>query len=50
MFFIRIWNRVNDKVWQEQFDDYESFKKRFYRLKYSKKLVVTSRSLLEGEV
>lgn len=50
MFFIRIWDKINNKTWQEDFDDYEMFRKRFYRLKYSKKLIVTSRSLLEGEV
>jgi len=50
MYFIKIWNKKNDKTWQEDFDDYEVFRKRFYRLKYSKKLVITSRSLLEGEV
>lgn len=50
MFFIRIWDKINNKTWQENFYDYEVFRKRFYRLKYSKKLIVTSRSLFEWEL
>ena len=49
MYFIRVLDKKTDKQWKEEFYDYEIFRKRFYRLKYSKRLVVTSRSLLEWE-
>lgn len=50
MYFVKIYDKTTDKSWKEEFDSYYLFRKRFYRLKYSKKLIVTSRSLLEGEV
>ncbi|MBR3672850.1 MAG: hypothetical protein IKN65_00940 [Clostridia bacterium] len=49
-YFIKILDKTSNKTWQEDFNNYEEFRKRFYRLKYSKKLIVISRSLLEGEV
>lgn len=50
MYFIRILNNETNKSWQEDFWDYEDFRKRYYRLKYSKKLTITSRSLFEWEM
>jgi hypothetical protein len=49
MFFINIYNKLTDKTWEETFYDYEIFRKRVIKLRYSKKLVITSRSLLEEE-
>ena len=49
MYFINIYNVETDKSWKEEFWDYGDFQKRYYRLKYSKKLIMTSRSLLEWE-
>ena len=46
MFFIRIYDKKNNQTWQETFDSYYLFRKRFYKLKYSKKLVMTSYSNL----
>lgn len=50
MYFINIYNKITNKTWKEDFYDYDDFKRRFYRLKYSKKLIITSRSLLEWEI
>lgn len=46
MYFIRIYNSETNKSWQEEFDSYYLFSKRVTKLKYSKKLVITSRSNL----
>lgn len=44
MYFIRIYNSETNKSWKEEFESYYLFKKRVNKLKYSKKLVVTSKS------
>jgi len=49
MYYIRIWNKKTDRRWEELFYDYEIFRKRVIKIKYSKLLVITSRSLLEEE-
>ena len=49
MFFINIFDKTTNKQWEELFNDYYAFQKRYYRLKYSKKLIITSRSLLYWE-
>lgn len=46
MFFIRIFDKTTGKDWKEEFDSYYLFRKRVYKLKYSKKLFITSRSVL----
>lgn len=46
MYFINIYDKSTSKSWQEDFDSYYLFSKRVTKLKYSKKLVVTSRSTL----
>ena len=46
MFFIRIYDKENDKTWQEEFDSYYLFRKRYNKLRFSKKLVMTSYSNL----
>ena len=46
MYFIRIYNSETNKSWKEEFDSYYLFSKRVTKLKYSKKLVITSRSNL----
>ena len=43
-----IYNSETNKSWKEEFDSYYFFRKRVTKLKYSKKLVVTSRSALIG--
>lgn len=47
-YFINIYDKSTGKSWQEEFDSYYFFRKRVTKLKYSKKLVVTSRSALIG--
>lgn len=47
MYFINIYDMTTDKLWQERFDSYYLFRKRVIKLKYSKKLIITSRSNLE---
>ena len=44
MYFIRIYNSETNKSWKEEFDSYYFFRKRLTKLKYSKKLIVTSKS------
>lgn len=46
MYFIEIYDNSTGKNWREEFDSYYLFRKRYYRLKYSKKLFITSMSLL----
>ena len=45
-YFINIYDKIKNKSWKEEFDSYYFFRKRVTKLKYSKKLVVTSRSTL----
>lgn len=47
-FYINIYDNTTNKTWREEFDSYYFFRKRLTKLKYSKKLVVTSRSALIG--
>jgi hypothetical protein len=47
MYFINIYDKTTQKSWKEDFDSYYLFKKRCTKLKFSKKLVVTSRSNYE---
>lgn len=49
MFFINIFDKLTKRKWEERFWDYEKFRKRVIKLKYSKILIITSRSLLEEE-
>ena len=49
MYFIKIFDITTNKNWKEEFDSYYLFRKRVIKLKYSKKLVVIARSLLENE-
>ena len=44
MYFINIYDKTTNKSWKEEFDSYYFFRKRVTKLKYSKKLVVTSKS------
>ena len=46
MYYINITDLETSKSWKEEFDSYYFFRKRIMKLKYSKKLVVTSRSAL----
>lgn len=45
-FYINIYDKTTNKNWKEEFESYYFFRKRITKLKYSKKLVVTSRSAL----
>ena len=47
MYEINIYDKTTKKEWTEYFDSYYLFKKRCIKLKFSKKLVVTSRSNYE---
>ena len=44
MFYLNILDKSTNKSWREQFESYYLFRKRVNKLKFSKKLVVTSRS------
>ena len=48
MYFINIYDKSTNKSWEEKFESYYFFRKRVTKLKYSKKLVITSRSALIG--
>ena len=45
-YFINIYDKTTGNAWREECDSYYFFRKRVTKLKYSKKLVVTSRSTL----
>ena len=47
MFYINIYDNSTNKTWIEEFESYYIFRKRYYRLKYSKKLKILSHSNLE---
>ena len=47
-YFINIYDKTRNRSWKEEFESYYFFRKRVTKLKYSKKLVVTSRSALIG--
>ena len=47
MFYIDIYDNTTNKSWVEEFESYYFFKKRVNKLKYSKKLKITSRSNFE---
>jgi hypothetical protein len=49
MYFINIYDKTTQKSWWENFDSYYLFEKRCTKLKFSKKLVVVSRSNYEVE-
>lgn len=46
MFYINILDKSTGKSWKEEFDSYYLFRKRVVKLNYSKKLRITSRSIL----
>lgn len=46
MFYINIYDNSTSKSWKEEFESYYLFRKRYTKLKYSKKLVVGSHSNL----
>lgn len=46
MFFINILDNTTNKSWKEEFDSYYLFRRRYTKLKHSKKLVMTSHSNL----
>jgi hypothetical protein len=49
MYFINIYDKSTQKSWREDYESYYLFKKRCTKLRFSKKLVVTSRSNYEVE-
>lgn len=46
MFEINIYGNTTKKKWTEHFDSYYLFKKRYNKLRFSKKLIMTSYSNL----
>lgn len=46
MYYINIYDKTTGKSWKESFESYYLFRKRVIKLKYSKKLMITSRSNL----
>ena len=49
MYYIEIYSYKSEKSWIEKYDNYYFFRKRVIKLKFSKDLVILSRSLLEEE-
>ena len=47
MFYLNVYDNTTGKAWQEVFDNYESFYKRFVKIKHSKKLWTLSHSNLD---
>lgn len=47
-FYINIYDKTTGKSWCEEFESYYLFRKRVTKLKYSKKLVITSRNNLKA--
>lgn len=47
MYFINIYDKSTKKSWTENYDSYYLFKKRCTKLKFSKKLLIMSRSNYE---
>lgn len=46
MYYITVYDNTKEKGWIERFDSYYQFRNRYYRLKYSKKLLILSMSNL----
>ena len=46
-YFIEIYDNTTGKSWVEEFDSYYFFRKRYMKLKYSKKLFITAMSSLD---
>ena len=46
MFYVNILDKSTGKSWKEEFDSYYLFKRRYNKLRFSKKLVMTSYSNL----
>lgn len=46
MYYINIYDNSTGNSWKEEFESYYLFRKRVNKLKYSKKLKITSRSNL----
>lgn len=44
MYFIKLYDKTTDKSWEERYEIEYLFRKRLTKLKYSKKLIVTSKS------
>ena len=43
-FYMNVYDKTTGNAWREEFESYYFFRKRLTKLKYSKKLVVTSKS------
>ena len=46
MYYLNIMDLTTGKEWKEEYDSYYLFRKRVMKLKYSKKLIILSRSKL----
>jgi len=46
MYYIKVFDTTTQKTFKMEFDSYYQFRKRYYRLKYSKKLMILSMSNL----
>lgn len=46
MYFIHVMSLETNKEWTEKFESYYKFRKRYYRLKYSRKMIILSHSLI----
>ncbi len=46
MYFINVFDNDRKKSWKEEFESYYFFRKRYNKLKFNKKLIITSHSSL----
>ena len=46
MYYMKIYDTKTQKTFKIEFDSYYNFRKRYYRIKYSKKLIILSMSNL----
>ena len=46
MYYLKLYDTKNQKEFTVYFDSYYNFRKRYYRVKYSKKLMILSMSNL----
>ena len=47
MFYMNVYDKTTGKAWQEKFETWQSFYKRYCKLQHSKKLMVLSHSNLD---
>ena len=47
MYYIKVYDRINNRKWTEEFFSYYFFRRRVVKLEHSKKLIILERSNME---